>query len=79
MVGAGAGDDTVGDGTVGAGSAFLSAGLFAFLHDATVFPPLMGLGLMLAWVRECTGTLLVPTLLHGLNNSLAILQAQSLE
>lgn len=57
-----------------------SAAVFAVLHENPVFYlPLMGLGVVLAWLRERTGSLTAPLLLHALNNANAIAMTTALE
>jgi len=54
-------------------AAFLSALFFAILHESpTILLPLFGLGVLLAWIYERTGSLAAPTLVHVLNNTLTL-------
>lgn len=60
-------------------AAFLSALIFAILHEsATVLLPLFGLGVVLAWIYERTGSIAAPTLVHVLNNTFTLVIASTL-
>ncbi len=55
-------------------TALISSFIFAFVHgDPWQFLGLFGLGFAFAWVREKTGSLSAPMILHAVNNSFAIL------
>ncbi len=51
----------------------ISGLIFASLHDVSVFLPVALLGMLLAWAYERTGSLLVPCLVHALQNGLTLL------
>jgi uncharacterized protein len=56
-------------------AAAISASVFALLHltsgDFSIVPPLMVLGILLAWLYEYTGSLGPPIVLHMINNAIA--------
>ena len=54
-------------------TALISSFIFAFVHgDPWQFFGLFGLGFAFAWVREKTGSLSAPIILHAANNSLSV-------
>jgi membrane protease YdiL (CAAX protease family) len=53
----------------------ISALLFGFMHEAAYIVPTAALGFALAFLYECTGSLSVPFLFHGLHNGLTLLLA----
>jgi len=58
------------------GAALLSAAIFGGLHAVTglsAVPPLIAFGFILALLYEKTGSVLPGTILHALNNSVALL------
>ena len=58
----------------------LSAALFALLHgDPVAFVPILGLGLLFAWVYERTGSLLAPVAIHVLHNAGMLALASALK
>jgi membrane protease YdiL (CAAX protease family) len=59
-------------------SALISSAIFAAIHfDPWQFLGLFGLGFAFAWVREKTGSLSAPIILHAANNSFAVLMFMS--
>ena len=56
-------------------AAAISATVFGLLHlssgDLSVVPPLIVLGLLLAWLYEYNGSLGPPIMLHMINNAIA--------
>jgi hypothetical protein len=57
-------------------SAMLLSGLvFGAAHDPRVIVPVAAFGVALAWLYERTGSLLAPTLLHGIQNLSTLLIA----
>jgi uncharacterized protein len=56
-------------------AAAISAAVFSLLHltsgDFSIVPPLMVLGILLAWLYEYTGSLGPPIVLHMINNAIA--------
>jgi len=52
-----------------------SAAVFALVHDPAVQLPVAALGLALAWLYERTGSLLVPILVHALQNGFTLVMA----
>ncbi|MFT7464742.1 MAG: membrane protease YdiL (CAAX protease family) [Pseudohongiellaceae bacterium] len=51
---------------------FASGLLFGLLHDPSVILPVTVLGMLLAWLYERTGSLLVPYLTHLLQNGITL-------
>jgi membrane protease YdiL (CAAX protease family) len=53
----------------------ISSVLFGLMHEPTYLVPTAALGFALAFLYECTGSLSVPFLFHGLHNGLTLLIA----